>query len=68
MLLSIVNTHLCCAAVLPVFFTHHLRDHVVRWPLPSNIIINEKHFATEFRKIQHIAGLFKKDAYRLFEL
>jgi hypothetical protein len=29
--------------------------------------INEKHFAIEFRKIQHIAGFFKKDAYRLFE-
>jgi hypothetical protein len=30
-------------------------------------IINEKHFATKFRKIQHIASLFKKNAYRLFE-
>jgi hypothetical protein len=29
--------------------------------------INEEHFAIEFRKIQHIAGLLKGDAYRLFE-
>jgi hypothetical protein len=29
--------------------------------------INEEHFATEFRKIQHIAGLLKRNAYRLFE-
>jgi hypothetical protein len=39
-----------------------------RTAIVRTFTINEKHFATEFRKIQHIAGFFfKKNAYRLFE-
>jgi hypothetical protein len=38
-----------------------------RTAIVRTFIIDEKHFATEFRKIQHIAGFFKEDAYRLFE-
>jgi hypothetical protein len=38
-----------------------------RTTIVRTFIINEEHFATEFRKIQHIAGFFKKNAYRLFE-
>jgi bacterioferritin (cytochrome b1) len=38
-----------------------------RTAIVRTFTINEEHFATEFRKIQHIAGLFKKNAYRLFE-
>jgi bacterioferritin (cytochrome b1) len=38
-----------------------------RTAIVRTFIINEEHFATEFRKIQHIAGLFKENAYRLFE-
>jgi hypothetical protein len=38
-----------------------------RTAIVRTFIINEEHFATEFRKIQHIIGLFKGDAYRLFE-
>jgi hypothetical protein len=39
-----------------------------RTAIVRTFIINEEHFATEFRKIQHIAGFLKKDVYRLFEL
>jgi hypothetical protein len=38
-----------------------------RTAIVQTFIIDEEHFAIEFRKIQHIAGLFKKNAYRLFE-
>jgi hypothetical protein len=38
-----------------------------RTAIVRTFTINEEHFATEFRKIQHIAGLLKEDAYRLFE-
>jgi bacterioferritin (cytochrome b1) len=39
-----------------------------RTAIVRTFIINEEHFATEFRKIQHIAGFLKKNVYRLFEL
>jgi hypothetical protein len=39
-----------------------------RTAIVRTFTINEKHFTIESRKIQHIAGLLKKDAYRLFEL
>jgi hypothetical protein len=38
-----------------------------RTAIVRTFTINEKHFATEFRKIQHITGFLKKNAYRLFE-
>jgi hypothetical protein len=38
-----------------------------RTAIVRTFIINEEHFATEFRKIQHIAGFLKRNAYRLFE-
>jgi hypothetical protein len=38
-----------------------------RTAIVRTFTIDEEHFATEFRKIQHIAGLLKGDAYRLFE-
>jgi hypothetical protein len=38
-----------------------------RTAIVRTFTINEEHFATEFRKIQHIAGLPKGNAYRLFE-
>jgi hypothetical protein len=38
-----------------------------RTAIVRTFIINEEYFATKFRKIQHIAGLLKRNVYRLFE-
>jgi hypothetical protein len=38
-----------------------------RTTIVRTFIINKEHFAIEFRKIQHIASFFKKNAYHLFE-